>query len=203
MNTNYLASCGVVALCATVAVSAQTIEQPRDAQPSETAQRPTPTTARTTTTFVGCLYSEKDVASLEPNLLERAGIGDDYILMNAEPEEPVKPAAGTPQPGGRAASTGVARGTMFRVEGLDDDRLAEFAGRYVAVTGQVDADWRSRATNVGRQGSATGTSTTAGAKDPGRAASTDGDDLLALEATSIRAAQGGTCRPMPAASPNL
>jgi hypothetical protein len=92
----------LIAACGTAAVlSAQTPSQP------QTPPRPqTPTTQPSTRdaqatpiTVNGCLKMEKDVAGLKPNVAEKAGMGDDFILTN------VKPGSGKPSAGASGSGT--------------------------------------------------------------------------------------------------
>ena len=85
-------------------------------------------TQGTETTLVGCLYRERDVPGRSPNIVERVGIGDDFIIADARPA------------GSRAE--GLASGRMFTVEKVDDEQLTALVGHRVEVIGRagVDAD---------------------------------------------------------------
>src|ERR671922_2928183 len=53
-------------------------------QPPETPQAPPAATAQEpTTTLAGCLYREDQVPGRKPNVAERAGVMEDYILADA------------------------------------------------------------------------------------------------------------------------
>lgn len=91
-------------------------------------------------TMVGCLYREAQVPGRSPNVAERAGILEDYILVGAAP-------ASSAQQSGTSASTtsaSAAPGRMFKVEGIDDERLKSMVGKRVEVSGRVDADVEGR-----------------------------------------------------------
>jgi hypothetical protein len=75
--------------------------------PFAAAQAPTPdqpqtpsqvsTTVKPTTTLTGCLYREDQVPGRKPNIAERAGILEDYILADttvADPQQQPKPTTG-------------------------------------------------------------------------------------------------------------
>jgi hypothetical protein len=106
--------------------------------PSTSPQRPAPpspatTTQRANTTLVGCVYQEKDVPGRSPNIAEKAGILEDYILAEIKPA-----AAATP---GAAGTSGTAQlGTMYKLEHADDSKLKAVVGKRVEVTGQIDRE---------------------------------------------------------------
>ena len=93
-----------------------------------------------TTTMTGCVYREKDVPGRAPNIAERAGILEDYILAdakaaaaNSSPAEPASPTAGA------VGTSGVA-GQMFKLEHAADDKLSSMVGKRVEVTGRIDRE---------------------------------------------------------------
>ena len=54
-------------------------------QTTQAPQKPADeVTVRPTTTLVGCLYREDQVPERKPNIAERAGILEDYILADAK-----------------------------------------------------------------------------------------------------------------------
>lgn len=142
-----------------------------------------------TTTLRGCVYQEKDIPGRSPNVAERAGILEDYILVAS----PGAAAAGTAGTAGTTPPTGTAgtSGTMrahkaFKLEHASDDQLRSLVGKMVEVTGKVDAERGDRAA-----GAATGT---APARD--RSVGPDAIELPEFEVTSIRAVEG-TCPATP------
>ena len=103
------------------------------------ADRPAPpstgaTTQRANTTIVGCVFQEKDVPGRSPNIAEKAGILEDYILVEIKQAPP----ASTP---GAAGTSGTAQfGSMYKLELADDSKLKAVVGKRVEVTGQIDRE---------------------------------------------------------------
>ena len=156
------------------------------APPRPDPQTPAATaTVQPTTTLVGCLYRENEVPGRKPNIAERAGVLEDYILADAaiSPEDPSSKApAGTT---GTAASV-PASGGMYKIENIPDERLKSLVGKRVEVKGKIDPQRRPPG-----PGSATGAPT------PDRGLSPDQINLPELEASSIREISG-TCPATPA-----
>jgi hypothetical protein len=75
--------------------------------------------------IVGCLKDEKDVPGLKPSVVERAGITEDYILVE------VKAAPGS-------AVSGLALGTMYEIEGIAEAELKKHLGHQVEISGRID-----------------------------------------------------------------
>jgi hypothetical protein len=125
-----------VALAAThVAAQAQTSPQsttPRDSAAQGASQG-------SGSTMVGCLYREAQVPGRSPNVAEQAGVLEDYILVGAAPASSAQSSTSASASGASAAS-----GRMFKVEGIDDDRLKAMVGKRVEVSGRVDADVEGR-----------------------------------------------------------
>ena len=108
-----------------------------------------------------------------PNVAERLGVAEDYILADARP-------AGS-------QTQGLATGRMYKVENINDEQLGALAGRRVEVIGHIDAE-----TSDVRPG---------GAPAPDRnPVSPDAIDLPEFEARSIRQVEG-TCPAVPVTSP--
>lgn len=138
-----------------------------------TAQKPA------TITLAGCLVREEDVPGRKPNVAERVGVGEDYILTSAAPAEQSGGAAQAPGAAGTSGSIASRNiSTMYKVEGIPDERLKQLVGKKVEVTGRVDAD-DARETPVGTTG--------ATPKAPS-------DDMPEFEATAIREVPG-SCMP--------
>ena len=165
-------SAAAMAMAASLAtVSAQTPPQ----------QPPAPAAAQNeaTTTLQGCVYNEKDVPGRTPNVAEKAGVMEDYILVTS---------AASPAPAGTTGTTPPATaGTMggsfkaYKLEQIADERLKAVVGKRVEVTGRVD-----------KGSSATAAGTTAD-KNP---ASPDKIELPEFEVTSLREVEG-TCPAVP------
>lgn len=119
-------------------------------------------------TLVGCLYRERDVPGREPNIVERAGILEDYILIDA-------------MLAGKTPLTG----KMYKVEKIDDDKLRAHVGKKVEVVGRIDAE----ASDVKPAG---GVAAPKSDKGPGP----DKINLPEFEAVSIREVTG-TCPSKP------
>ena len=190
----WIARATVALFSTTVLVAAQAPQNPNPT----TAQRPgtqTPApagvTVRSTMTLVGCLYQESQVPGRSPNVAERAGILEDYILADAiiPAEQPQRGAA--PGVTGTSGTSGtmLASGNMYKVENIPDERLKTMVGKRVEVTGGIDPE--GNAISGGRPGSATGAPT------PDRGPGPDQINLPEFEASSIREIPG-TCPATPA-----
>ena len=172
---------GLVVLLAGGVVFAQAPTQKEPQTPSQVT-----TTVKPTTTLTGCLYREDQVPGRQPNVAERAGILEDYILADtsvADPQQQQKPTVGVP-----AATSGTvpSTGTMYKVENIPDDRLKALVGKRVEVTGRVDPEGRSRL-GVG------------GGAKPDRGLGPDAISLPEVEASSIREVSGNCPATPPAA----
>lgn len=89
-------------------------------------------------TVEGCLLNESDVPGRKPNVAERAGVAEDYILTKAKVVKGKEPTPATPPSGDRPAATSDARAKMFEVKGIDDQELKKHVGRRVQVEGQFE-----------------------------------------------------------------
>jgi hypothetical protein len=124
----------IAAACSMTALGAQ---QSGQAQPKATDTRPAAETAKATgqktaATVVGCVYREKDVPGRAPNVAERVGIGEDFILAEV---------AGTRAAGKSDGATGTSgkAGAMYKLEFVSHEKLATFVGRRVEAVGRIDA----------------------------------------------------------------
>jgi uncharacterized protein YdeI (BOF family) len=157
------------------------------AQPPQNPPPQTPSTARTPataeqppTTLVGCLYREDQVPGRKPNVAERAGILEDYILADASIKS-AKPGA-TPGATG-TAGTAPSSGKMYKVEGPSDEQLKSLVGKKVEVMGRIDPEGRPGAKPASPQ--------------PDRGLGPDQINLPEFEASSIREI-AGACPASPA-----
>ena len=112
------------------------------AQSANPPQSSPQVSVRPTTTLTGCLYREEQVPGRKPNVIERAGILEDYILAGVT-------VAGEPQerPTGTAGSASTAvpsTGTVYKVEKIADEKLKALLGKRVEVAGHIDPEGRSR-----------------------------------------------------------
>lgn len=90
----------------------------------------TPTSA---TTLTGCVYQEKDVPGRAPNIAERVGVLEDYILAELSPAEAAKPV-------GTSGSATPTTYSMYKLEHAKDEELKAAVGKRVEVTGRIDAE---------------------------------------------------------------
>ena len=136
MLKRFAVTTALVAMCAGVAVQAQTpspagqpTQSPAD-QDRDTSQPTATATQSGSTTLTGCVYREQDVPGRNPNVAEEAGGLEDYILADVK----MKGSEST------SASTSSVAGRMFKLEKVSDDRLREFVGKRVEVSGSIDAE---------------------------------------------------------------
>jgi hypothetical protein len=117
-------------------------------------------------TVEGCLVREQDVPGRKPNVAERAGVMEDYILTSAKVTKGTAP-KGTMEPkAGEPTGTAGKLAPMFDVKGIDDEQLKQFVGKRVQIDGRfADVD-----------------------KTPPTAGQTQ--DLVDIHGTTIRAAKG-------------
>jgi hypothetical protein len=184
---NYVRASGIAVLCSGVLLvpevgmgnqAQQPPAQPTTSQPSAAATQPT-------TTLAGCVYREKDVPGRAPNVAERAGILEDYILAEVTPTESQRtPSTATP---GTAGTSGVAKSSaMYKLELIDDNKLKALVGKRVEVIGRIDAEAGDKPATAG----------TPATTPTDRAIGRDRVDLPEFEVTSIREVTG-TCPPQP------
>lgn len=193
MVNKYIVTGALVALTGSgVMLSAQAPTQAPGA-PAPQAPKATVSEKTATTTVVGCVYREKDVPGRAPNVAERAGILEDYILaeMPSSPiagRTPDSTAANAPGAPPTAVGTSGTAGAMYKLEFVDDDKLKTMVGKRVEVTGRIDVDSGDQAKP------AAGTTTTTVDKVIGR----DKVELSEFEVASIKEV-AGTCPTSPAA----
>lgn len=152
---------GAAALALTIGISAQQPQTPRSPTPA-----PSPGQM---VTVEGCVMREADVPGRKPNVAERAGITEDYILTDARMIKGSAPQAAAQMPGGAQTGTSGSQGAMYEIEGLDEARLKQHVGHRVQLDGTFENIDRARAT-------------------PER--STPADDLVEIRATAIRQVAG-------------
>ena len=103
--------------------------QPQTQPPAE-RQRPMTDADRATTMgqvimITGCLKNEKDVPGLKPNVAERAGVGEDYILNDVKMSSSSKVA-------------GIALASRYEIHGIDSDDLKKHIDHQIELTGTID-----------------------------------------------------------------
>jgi len=161
---------------ATPARPAQPTPQPAPRTPSTEAQKPT-------MSLTGCLYREDQVPGRTPNVAERAGVLEDYILAGASVTGSASQPSGTPGATGTSGTT-PSTGKMYKVEGPSDEKLKALVGKKVEVSGRIDPE--------GGPGSKS-----TGAPRPDRGPGPDKINLPEFEASAIREVSG-TCPATPA-----
>jgi hypothetical protein len=131
MKFGQIISTAVIACAASGLLLAQTPPPQQQTQSTKHAADGQTVTAK------GCLKAEKDVPGREPNMAERAGMNEDYILTNAK----LTGAAADSMPSQPASATASAASTLwknaFKVEGLDDSELKKHLNHQVEVTGTL------------------------------------------------------------------
>src|SRR5688500_568095 len=97
MRRYFLGSiCGAFVLSATVAAQNAHTQQPQPATPT-TQTQPRTSGQAPMVSVEGCLMREADVPGRRPNVAERAGVAEDYILTSTKMIKGSPPATGTPQ----------------------------------------------------------------------------------------------------------
>jgi hypothetical protein len=102
-------------------------QTPTDPQPPATATQRGDDDRDRMVTATGCLKQEKDVPGARPNVAERAGVTEDFILTQA------KLTKGTA--GARASGR---TGAMYKISGLDDEKLRSHSNQQVEVQGRLN-----------------------------------------------------------------
>lgn len=170
----YLLGCGLagtLALTATVAAQNSQTQPPTPPRTPTTQDPARPQDQARMVTVEGCLLREADVPGRKPNVAERVGIGEDYILTSTKMVKGTAPAGTTAQarPGDTPTGTTRTQAAMYEVEGIDDERLKQHVGRRVQIDGTFENVDRARAT-------------------PERG--TPADDLVEIRGTTIRQVAG-------------
>ena len=132
----------------------------------------------TTTTLTGCVYREKDVPGRAPNVAEKSGVLEDYILAEVKPSASASAGSTTGTSGTSGTST-PKRGAMYKLEKIADEQLQAAVGKRVEVTGRIDAESTDAK-------SATGASTTPTESAIGR----DAVNLPEFEVSSMKQISG-------------
>jgi hypothetical protein len=126
------AAAGLLALA--VGVAAQE-PQPYPQTPSQ-PRSPSAQEQKATVTVEGCLMREQDVPGRKPNVAERAGVLEDYILTNTKIVKGSAPQASTAQARpGEATGTSGALAPMYDVKGIADEQLKTLVGKRVQIDG--------------------------------------------------------------------
>jgi hypothetical protein len=131
-------------------------------------------------TLQGCVYNEKDVPGRTPNVAEKAGVMEDYILVTSDSASATAGTTGTNPPSAAPATGSVAAGKAFKLEKIADERLKAVVGKRVEVTGRVDE----------------GASGTTGVKPDTNPVSPDKIELPEFEVSALKEVPG-TCPAIP------
>jgi hypothetical protein len=109
-------------------------------EPSKSAppkQQPAASDTPVAVTVEGCLRHEEDVPGRKPNVAEKAGVTQDYVLTDIKLVKGSVPAlSGGGKPGEAVGTAGVSK--MLDVEGLTGDELKKHAGQRVQIDGMID-----------------------------------------------------------------
>ena len=160
---------GTLSLLFAATLAAQEPPKPQDPQ----APPRTPTTAAQEKTVTGCLYRENQIAGRTPNVAEKAGVLEDYILVDSS-------MGATPSTPGATGTSGAAA-KLYKVEGPSDEKLKALVGKRVEVTGKVDAEAGAKP----------------GQTTPDKGLGPDKINLSEIEASGIREVSG-SCPATPA-----
>lgn len=186
MKRLWMSGAAAVMAMSIASLGAQTPQTP---PPTQTPQTPPPTSSAmqntASTTLTGCVYKEADVPGRTPNVAERAGVMEDYILVTSAAGSSATAGTTGTTPPATAGTTGSASaaGKAYKLEQIADERLQAVVGKRVEVTGRVDAE-ADRATG------------TSGAKPDTNPGSPDDIELPEFEVTSLKEVEG-TCPATP------
>ena len=104
--------------------SAPTPQSPDRPSPPATQVPNRATPANATITISGCLKEEKDVPALKPSAVERAGITNDFVLIDVK----MSPSSSV---------SGIGISTKYEIEGIAEAELQKHVNHQVELTGQI------------------------------------------------------------------
>ena len=139
MSSRIIGSTALASLALAIGVAAQApaSSQPPATQPqTQTATKPTQAAGAAMVTIEGCLVREKDVPGRKPNIVERQGVMEDYILTSTKMVKGSAPTAST-RPDRPTGTAGTAGSRMYQVKGIDDAKLQALVGKRVQVEGTL------------------------------------------------------------------
>ena len=145
--SRYLLGCtlaGALALSPSLRAQDPPKPQPEPTRPPAAAPAPSQDMAKTVT-VEGCLVREADVPGRKPNITERAGVAEDFILTSTKIVKGSAPSAGAAKPGDTPTGTSGMRALMYEVEGIDNDNLKQHAGKRVQIEGTFENAERAAA----------------------------------------------------------
>lgn len=187
MKRLWMSGAAAVMALSIASLGAQTPQTPppqsQPPQPQPQTQQPATTQNMVTATLQGCVYKEADIPGRTPNVAEKAGVLEDYILVTSASPSATAGTSGTtpPSPTAGAAAAKMAN-KAFKLEKIADERLKAVVGKRVEVTGRVDAEH--------------GDAKTAGAPAADKSLGPDKIELPEFEVTTIREVEG-TCPTTP------
>ena len=158
---------GLLTIAALVSASTLTLNAQQPPRTGDTTQRTAAAAADQVVTVTGCLKAEKDVPGRRPNVAERAGVTEDYILTS------VKMA-----PSSKVSGIGLA--ASYEIEGIAEAELQKHLNHQVEITGTL-----TTGNAMGNRGTAPETNPGA-EKRQGTPQSTANADLPAIQATSLK-----------------
>jgi hypothetical protein len=147
MSLKIVGSTALASLALAISVAAQapgapqTQPQTPQTQPPTQTQAParTPQASGAAVTIEGCLVREADVPGRKPNIVERQGVMEDYILTSTKVVKgSATSTSASTRPDQPTGTAGAAAGSrMYQVKGLDDERLKTLIGKRVQVEGTL------------------------------------------------------------------
>jgi hypothetical protein len=146
----------VAALLSVATAAAHTSSQPTNGSQTDRSRASSGTPA----TVEGCLHREADVPGRRPNIAERAGIGEDYLLTQSRIVKGSGPSGETDEGGSSA---------IYDVQGLSVDQLKSNVNRRVQIDGTFAHEERAQ---------------------KGPEVNGTGNDLVELNGTTIRSVSG-------------
>jgi hypothetical protein len=99
-------------------------QRPDVARPADDAQRTSQAGTPQVITVTGCLKAEKDVPGRRPNIAERAGVTEDYILTSVKMAQ-------------SSTTSGIGLAEMYEIEGLAEADLQKHLNHQVEITGSL------------------------------------------------------------------
>jgi hypothetical protein len=135
MRRSLIAGLFACALGLTATVAAQNPQTPAPQTPDKPAATQTEAGK---VTVEGCVIREADVPGRQPNVAERAGVGEDYILASAKMIKGSAPKSGAKATGETPTGTAGKLGAMYKIEGVDDDQLKQHVGQRVQIEGTFE-----------------------------------------------------------------
>jgi hypothetical protein len=122
-----LATLTAMIMAGALTLSAQTPQTSPQNPPIAPAQQQAADISTQTITIVGCVKPEAAVPGQKPNVAERVGVSEDYILTNVKMSE-------------TSRVSGLGLSTMYEIEGVAGSELKKHINHQIELTGRVAAD---------------------------------------------------------------